>query len=342
MKTTNSEKRNLKKALQLLKLLFFISLGVFCIIYFWWTLSESVQQKIISNFNTANYFWLLLSIFPGLFAHWIRALRWNMLIETFGQKPANSITFHSVMAGYIANLVFPRLGEITRCAMLNRKTHIPFDKLLGSVVAERAWDMLTYFLIFFAAIAIYFSKLSDYIDDKITKPAQKLFSEINVLQWIILLAAIIFIFLLSRYLIRRFQHIRIIKKIKNIALNIKSGLISIIRVRKLWLFLLYTAMIWFGYWAMVYISFFALDSTASLPPGSALVIMAFGTIGIILVQGGIGIYPIIVSELLIYYGVEIGDGYALGWLTWSAQTGLVLILGLIAFIVLPVSNHKHE
>lgn len=326
----------------MLKLLFFISLGVFCIIYFWYTIEESVQQKIIQNFRNANYFWLLISIIPGLIAHWFRALRWNMLIETFDQKPSNSVTFHSVMAGYIANLVFPRLGEVTRCAMLNRKTHIPFDKLLGSVVAERAWDMITYIVVFFAAIVLYFSKLSDYIKEKITQPASASLEKINFLQWIIILGVCVLLFLMIRYIIKRFQHIRIIKLVKNVASNIKSGLVSIFHIRKLWLFLVYTALIWFGYWAMVYISFFALDSTAQLPPGSALVIMAFGTIGIILVQGGIGIYPIIVSELLIYYGIELGDGYALGWLTWSAQTGLVLILGLIAFIVLPVSKQKHE
>ena len=45
------------------------------------------------------------------------------------------------MIGYFANLAIPRMGEFTRCGVVSKYEHVPFPKLLGTVVAERVIDM---------------------------------------------------------------------------------------------------------------------------------------------------------------------------------------------------------
>jgi hypothetical protein len=61
------------------------------------------------------------------------------------------------------------------------------------------------------------------------------------------------------------------------------------------------------------------------------------------VQGGIGIYPAIIAETLVLYNITNTYGYALGWLTWTAQTLMILVAGIASLILLPINNRtKHE
>lgn len=83
-----------------------------------------------------------------------------------------------------------------------------------------------------------------------------------------------------------------------------------------------------------------MDETSGLNAFAPFSVLVFGTIGIMLVQGGIGIYPVISAETLVLYGIASVHGYAFGWLAWSAQTITIIILGVIALIVLPLINKK--
>jgi hypothetical protein len=332
-----------KKLFRIIQTLLFLALGVFFIFYFWNKLGIEEQTRIFENFKKANYWWLVASMVAGLFSHIFRALRWNLMIETFDKPPRTSVTFWALMTGYLANLAVPRLGEITRCAMLARKGKISFDKLLGSVVAERAFDLLLYVLLFFTAIAMFYDRLRDYLNEKILngfKEKLASFSSGRMLLYVLALAA--FIALLV-FILRRFRNHSVIQKIRKFLSNIKNGLLSVFKIKKVFLFFLYTVVIWIFYLLMIYLVYFGIEATTGLPLGSAFVVLVFGTIGIIVVQGGIGIYPIIVSEILFLYGIDIADGYAMGWLNWGAQTSLILITGLTAFIVLSfIKNTKHE
>ena len=76
---------------------------------------------------------------------------------------------------------------------------------------------------------------------------------------------------------------------------------------------------------------------------AALSVLIFGSIGIMVVQGGIGIYPAIIAETLVLYGITNTYGYALGWLTWTAQTLMIVVAGVASLVLLPIYNKKkHE
>ncbi|MCK7534447.1 MAG: flippase-like domain-containing protein [Marinilabiliales bacterium] len=80
-----------------------------------------------AEIRAAKYEWLLLSIILGIFSHIARAMRWNILIRSLGYKTDTPTTFYAVMTGYLANMAFPRLGEVTRCGVLSRKKGSPFQ-----------------------------------------------------------------------------------------------------------------------------------------------------------------------------------------------------------------------
>jgi hypothetical protein len=52
------------------------------------------------------------------------------------------------MIGYFVNLGAPRLGEVVKCTILARYEKVPADKLVGTIVAERAFDVVCLAIVF--------------------------------------------------------------------------------------------------------------------------------------------------------------------------------------------------
>ena len=67
-----------------------------------------------------------------------------------------------------------------------------------------------------------------------------------------------------------------------------------------------------------------------------------GSVGIMITPGGIGLYPAIVKETLLLYGVLNTTGLALGWIAWTAQTIMILIVGGISLLLLSFSKAENE
>ncbi|MEO7444015.1 MAG: hypothetical protein ABIT96_02160, partial [Ferruginibacter sp.] len=51
-------------------------------------------------------------------------------------------------------------------------------------------------------------------------------------------------------------------------------------------------------------------------------------------------FPIFVSQTLFMYKLDIPLGKAFGWLMWGVSTGIVVIAGLVALLLLPYMNKK--
>lgn len=331
-----------KKIFKIVQTLAFIGLGLFFIFFFWNKLDAEQQKKVVDNFLKANYFWILLAIVAGILSHVLRAARWNLLIDTIEKAPPLRQSFWSLMAGYLANLAVPRLGEITRAVLLSKQSKISFDKLFGTVVAERAFDFFFYLALFFTAIAIFWDNVKTYVTERILGGfAEKtsLFAGWKI--WLIL-GILCALFLLFIWILKKFRHKPLIQKINRIIQNLLSGFLSIFKLRRTGLFFVYTILIWVMYWLMVYFMYFSIPSTTGLSAESAFIVLVFGTIGIIVIQGGIGIYPLIVSEVLLMYGADITDGFTIGWLSWTVQTIMILVMGLIAFTLFGFQKNKKD
>ena len=325
-----------KSYIKIIKTIFFIGLGLFFVFFFWGKLDKEQQQEIFDNFLKANYFWIFLAFVAGIFSHLLRSARWNLLIETVDSSPPLITTFNSVMAGYLANLAVPRLGEITRAAMLSKKTKISFDKIFGTVLAERAFDLLFYIFLFFLTIFFYWGTIGDYVNNRFlnTNKDTNFFSS-----WtFIIIVSIVILTIIFIWVLRKFKHKKAVIKIRNFFANILKGILSIFRIKKVALFFVYTIAMWIMYLLMVYLVFFSIPLSLDNYVEVAFLVLVFGTIGIIVIQGGIGIYPIIVSEIMLIFGVDVATGYSIGWIAWLVQTILIIIFGMIAFILINYKN----
>ncbi len=147
-----------------IKFIFFLGLGILIIWLSVRNLTPAEKDEIIHSFRIANYNWVFLAIILGILSHILRSLRWMIFFEPMGYHPSFKNTFYAVMVGYFANMAFPRLGEVTRCGVLAKYEKIPFNKSFGTVVTERALDLVIFFLLFLLTIFTQIGTLHEYLD----------------------------------------------------------------------------------------------------------------------------------------------------------------------------------
>jgi uncharacterized protein (TIRG00374 family) len=335
-----------KKLFTALRITFFLGLGCFFIWLFLANLGTKEKSEILVSLRKANYWWLIAAIVLGVISHFSRTLRWKMLLEPMGYKPRIWNVFFSVFIGYLANLALPRLGEVSRCGVLTRYEKIPFNKSFGTVLTERAIDLFIFILLFFVNIFFQRAKLYGYIESQVYEPLAAKFTPgvdfAGTITWILLgsvvgLVSLFFIFREAIILSKPYQ------KITSLIKGLWEGIYSVTKLRSPLLFLFYSLFIWFMYLMMAWVVFLSLPQTATLGLDAGLSVLMFATIGIIIVQGGIGIYPAIVAGTLLVYGIPKTTGYAMGWLIWSAQTAMMIVAGSVSLLLLPLFNKwKHE
>ncbi len=331
-----------KIILNAFKIIFFLGLGIFFIWLFMHNLTEEEKKEIYESFIHANYFWIFVSIVLALISHISRSMRWIILLEPLGFKPRLKNTFFAVMIGYLANLALPRLGEITRCGILARYEKIPLQKSFGTVVTERAIDLVTMLLAFVIAFFVHFNRLKQFGQTAVVKNAVERYNQLENPGYLyyagaLLIAVIIFVFYKLRH---KISHLKLYQKIKEIVFGFIEGFKSLLNIKKPFWFIFHSIFIWVLYLFMSWVVFKSLPETKDLGLGVGLAVLVFGSIAIIVVQGGIGIYPWIVAEILAVWAVPVTAGYAMGWLIWSGQTIMIIVAGILSLILVPIINNK--
>jgi uncharacterized membrane protein YbhN (UPF0104 family) len=255
------------------------------------------------------------------------------MLEPMDIRPTTTNTFFAVMVGYITNLVLPRAGEVAKCTVLARYEKVPADKMIGTIVAERAFDVVCLGLLTFLAFVLEADVIGKMLSDTFGGFAGKT----SFLLILLGIAAIGIITLVFLY--RRFKD----TKIGQFIGGLMQGVMSILQLKKRGMFLLYTALIWGSYWFLVVLGFWSMPPTENLSLATALVVLIVGSVGIIATPGGIGAYPALVASALSVYGVDAKThGQAFGWVSWSVQMGIVVILGVLSIIILPIVNNKQK
>ncbi|MBM3444733.1 MAG: flippase-like domain-containing protein [Bacteroidetes bacterium] len=315
-----------------------IALGLFLL---WVTtrhLTDEEVSRVKQLFLSAKWMWVVPCIGALILSHYIRALRWKMLIDPLGVRPRVHNVFLSVLIGYFLNLLLPRLGEVMKCTFLNRYEKAPVDKLIGTIVTERVIDLASLVVVIFLTILLQLKMVSGY--------AQEIWLNIssdgnNTLNLLFIGTA----FLVGTWIFFRLftqgTH-PILIRIKRILKGLQEGMLSVRNVRNKGLFIAYTALIWFLYLTSIRLAFFSLEEVDVLSWAPALTVLTFGSFAMIATQGGIGAYQLAVQKTLGLYGIQEVPGLAMGWLLWSTQTVFLLVAGPVSILLMLLLNRKRK
>lgn len=326
-----------KHVYTLLQIIIFMGLGLGLIYWRYTEMSPENKAAMADAFKNIKW-WVLLPIaIVGFLSHYFRALRWKILLKTVALEPSTANTLFAVLIGYLVNTVVPRVGEVAKCTVLAKYENTAPDKAIGTMIGERAFDMISLLLVMLLVLLfernIAFTLLNDYFGKYFHDGTAIIWKPVIIAILVVIAGIAVFLFLLKKLKNT---------KVGNIIKSLGDGIASVWRMKARGTFLLYTFLIWLMYTLMVYIGYYSLDATTGLGMTSALAIIAFGSIGMIATPGGIGTYPLIVAGVLLLFGINEGVGMAFGWICWGVQTGLVLILGLASLILLPIVNGKRN
>ena len=285
---------------------------------------------LIEGFRELNLFWMLMILTATILVHFIRVWRWNLLIKASDSNSTFYHTLQAMMLGYFVNLGIPRLGEISRCLVLKETQNVPFKTNLGTVIIERVIDIIC--LILFVALTYWlnYDVFQHFFDSYIFNP---LFDKIGALDFnkiLLILGVIAVLFTVIIWFLWT-KKSQLSFKIKKFALELWQGLKSIIVLEKKLLFIVYSILIWVGYFYMTYWWFKAYPSGIAVGMSAGLVIVSVGNLArsVPIQGGGAGAYHFLMANVVLLFGLNEADGRFLAFAIHGLQTLFYVINGIV-------------
>lgn len=314
-----------KSSIKILKIALPILLGVFLI---WYSLSQLSIKELIGYFKTADYGYIALGILFGLLSHLSRAYRWLFMLEPLGYKVKLGNSIMAVFATYLINYTIPRAGEVARASILTNYESVPFDKGFGTIVAERIADLLVMLLIISITLFLEFDFIYGILIEK--------FNPFNILVgfFVLTMLGLFFVFYIKR------STSEVALKIKGFVNGLIEGALSIFKMKKKWAFIFHTLFIWGMYVLMFYVTTLSLQELNGIPFGAVLIGFILASFSIAATNGGIGSYPEAIVLAFSLFSLPEDPSRAFGWIMWTSQTAMIIILGGLSLLYLPIYNRR--
>ena len=199
-----------------LKVLFPLLLGVFILYIIY---NDFDFSQIWQPLKEMDMFWFVMTTIFIILSHIIRGLRWKLALKPLGLYPTSSTSINSIFVAYAANLVIPRVGEVSRCVILEQYDRIPFAQSLGTLVTERLIDTLMVALMTIVAVALQWNVFMEFINEVgIATPGN------NIGGWIVIILSTIAIAVMLYLFMRK---MKIWKKVRSFITRFSDGLLSI-------------------------------------------------------------------------------------------------------------------
>lgn len=332
-KTINFAPKLVKKILNnIIKSFLPLLLGV---VILYWIYREFDFSLVGGALRDMNLFWFTISLLFGVFSHVLRGWRWLLTLAPLGYKPRRDVCVYSIFIAYSANLVLPRVGEVSRCAVLSRYDDVPFALSLGTVVTERLIDTVMVVLITVAAVLlqwdVFFSFLTQSCGglgsyDILSTAGGPLVIALS------LVAIAVLVFALARKL-------SLWTKVRSFFHRFTEGMCSLAKMERGWLFVFETVGIWFCYFMQFYLCFFCFSSTGSLSLAAGLLLFVAGSIAVVVpTPNGAGPWHYVIIEIMVIYGLTTTDASLFALIVHSSQTLLVALLGVVGIAFLQMKK----
>ena len=305
-----------------------------------WFLYRNIDvDRLLHTLRADSKWWVIVvaSLF-GTIGNTFRGLRWDIMLRQL-DPPVKTLTnsILTTQGTYAVNMVLPRLGEIWRCGTMKLYTGLSFSKLFGTVVMDRALDILVGVVLAISAALLnypffytFFRDNPDFIERVETFSGSTTF-------WI-LLAVFLVVLVVGIVLLRRFGFW---EKFMHSLRDIWSGVQTVFTLNRRWSFLLYTVLIWVSYFLQFYLTFYAFSFMAGL--GWEVALMAFVLITFSMVapvQAGLGAWHFMVIYTLVFFGIGRDDAGSFALIVHTFQTLWTTLVGLLCIAALSVYNKK--
>lgn len=322
-------------------------------ILLWFSFRDVEWHKFMEDLKECHIGFILISMAAGIFAFWLRALRWRELLLPIDPNTKRITTFNGINIGNISNFVFPRIGEFVRCGVIVRRGRrsldyarddrgearddrgsalsgkgISYDQVLGTVVLERGWELLVMLLMLALVLVLGFERFGNFFIESIWAPMSVKMD----LWWIIAAGCLILTAGVAAVLKFRNRN-ALCNKIASIFQGIMKGFSSCLQMEKKWKFFLYTLLIWITYWIMASCTVWSAPFLSHLDVVDALFLSLVGGLGFAVpVPGGIGAFHFIIGlTLSTVYGVPMETAIIYATISHTSQAITQIFCGAASY-----------
>ena len=296
-------------------------------------------EDFIEGLKNCRWEYVVLGMVASVVAAWLRGVRWRQLLLPIDPSTKKITTFNAVNIGYIANFVFPRIGEFVRCGVITRRSattedgtekKASYDKVLGTVVLERGWDMLSMLILLVVLLCARWEKFGSFFVTEMWEPVS---ARISFSIWW-LIAVLIAVMAAAGYVIWWGRERNpFCRRLWGILTGLMKGFSSCLKMDRKWIFFAQTAAIWGMYWAMATATMWAIPDLDGLNVIDALFLSLAGSLGwLIPVPGGFGAFHFVVSlALQAIYGIPFELGIIFATLSHESQAITMALAGGLSY-----------
>lgn len=300
-------------------------------------------DEVFRIVSESSIIWMIVFVIVQMFAHYIRALRWKIILHSVKPEASIKNLFGALMVGYGVNCVVPRLGEVTRAVLVGKWENLSRSSMLGTIILERVIDVIFLGLAVLVAILIY---------------SERLLSNFPWLQstlyiTIIFIGLIIFLFYLAIRYREKFYNMvvkffgwfsgKLAHKIAQMIQMLGEGFGSLKGRKNYLLSFLLSVLLIFLYAFGSYIGFFivGLQGIKEVNFQMGWIVMSISAIGIVIpTPGGTGSYHTLAkATLVLLFGFGEAVSLAYAFITHIISYFFAIFFSLIIFFVL---NKQHD
>lgn len=299
----------------------------------------SFSGKIIADFQQVNLWWIGLIMLLFMVSNFSRASRWLMLLRALGYRPKMFNAFSTIMLGYFANMGLPRMGEFVRAGTFARYERLPVDRVMGTIVTDRLFDVIALLIFFALALFFEYDLFSGFLAENAVIPGIGGISG----PWVIALgiAGLAAGIRYHRWLISHLPG-SISARIQGVVDGVKEGILSVKKLESPGGFIFHSALIWIMYYCMTWLCFYSFPATSHLGMVAGLTVFVFGSLGMVIpTPGGLGSYHYLVMLALGLYGIGDTESFSFAFILYLSIAVLCnVVFGILALIFLPLYNRK--
>jgi len=241
---------------------------------------------------------------------------------------------------YLTNFIVPRAGELARCTVLGKYEKIPFTKLVGTVVIERATDLVAMIVFAFGIILLQWPVFSKFLSQHpdVNSKLAGIFSVVHIIIIFIIFIGLIVLLIAFKNKIKQSS---LFQKVSHLYDNFTEGIKAIGKLEHKWRYIGHTVFIYLMWLFALYVVFLSYPPTQhlSILTGMATFVMS-GLAMIAPIQAGMGAWHFMVSATLLIYGIDIESGRTFALIAHTTTNLFLLVIGVIALMVLPVINRN--
>ena len=294
-------------------------------------------SSLLRDSLKANFYILLLTVIIVLSSHFVRALRWRVIMQELKQDISPVNTWGSITVGYLFNNFLPQFGEIVRGYLTGRLEEIRISGVFGTMVLERLFDMISSGILFGVALLLYHGELIQ------SFPFLRVVGVLLVAGSLVI-GGFLYMSSISEKVQRSLLHIvevflpgKFAHRVESVILSFLVSFRLLRSGKRVGSVTFYTAVMWLAYILTMYIPFFAFSFGIRLHLTflDAFLLMLVTSVAWTLPSpGGVGVYHLFVSQaLVIISGVPKDEALAYASVTFWFGYIAVTIVGSIFILI---------